>query len=383
MVKHIKQPNIRKTTEQFIKEAQEIHGDKYDYSLVVYVDIHTKVKILCKIHGLFEQLPNNHLKSNCPGCSKKKKKTTDSFIEECKLVHGDEYDYHKVEYKNLKTKVTIICNTCNTEFKQTPNNHLCNKQGCPKCSGKYTMTTEEFIEKAKSVHGDKYDYTPTIFINCSTKIEIICKIHKNIFVIPSVHLSGSDCFQCTGTPKKTTEEFIIDAKLIHGDKYDYSKVVYNKTCEPVIIICKKHGEYYTTPNKHLSGGDCSKCITTSYSKKQIEWLEYVMKIDNIYIQHHQNDGEYKIPGTKYKVDGYCKKNNTVYQFHGSFYHGNPRLYDRNFINPVIKKTMGELYDKTCTIEKNIRDKGYNLIIMWEDEWDKLKKNIKNNTSHTL
>lgn len=371
--------NIRKTTEQFIEDARKIHGNKYDYSLVNYVDIHTKVKILCKIHGLFEQLPNNHLKSNCPSCSNRKKKTTDSFIEECKLLHGDDYDYHKVNYINLKTKVIIICNTCGSEFEQTPNNHLCNEQGCGKCVGK-NLTTEEYIIRAKKAHGDRYDYSSTVYIDSTTKIDVICKMHGKFTVIPHDHLD-KNCFQCTCTPKKTNEDFIKDSIKIHGDKYKYDKTDYNTSHIAVIITCKTHGDFSTVPNLHLSQETgCPKCTTHGYSKKQINWLEYIMKTENIYIQHHQNQGEYRIPDTRHKVDGYCIKTNTIYQFHGNFFHGNLRLYNRDYLNPVIKKTMGELYDRTCVIEATIRNKGYNLIVIWEDEWDKISKNIKTNKS---
>ena len=131
---------IKKTTEQFIKDAKLIHGDRYDYSLVEYKNSYSKVKIVCHKkengieHGIFEQLPSNHLrfKQGCPICSKKIKKTTEQFIKDAKLIHGDRYDYSLVEYKNCKTKVKLICKKCKKEFYITPSNHL-RKKGCPCC----------------------------------------------------------------------------------------------------------------------------------------------------------------------------------------------------------------------------------------------------------
>jgi len=128
----------RLTTEQFIEKAKAIHSDKYDYSLVEYKNNRTKVKIICHEHGIFEQRSDSHLRGQ--GCSKckgggKKKLTTEEFIKKAKNIHGDKYDYSLVEYKNNKTKVKIIC-PIHDVFEQRPGSHLkgCD---CPKCKGKY------------------------------------------------------------------------------------------------------------------------------------------------------------------------------------------------------------------------------------------------------
>ena len=126
---------IKLTTKQFIKKAKVIHGDKYDYSLVEYRNSHTKVKIICHEHGVFEQRPNDHLNgSNCRACVGKGK-TTEQFIIDAYCKHGDRYNYKLVNYKNSREKVEIICEKHGI-FKQLSNNHL-RGIGCPKCSGKY------------------------------------------------------------------------------------------------------------------------------------------------------------------------------------------------------------------------------------------------------
>lgn len=121
------------TTESFIKRAREIHGDKYDYSKVVYVNNHTKVCIICPKHGEFWQFPNNHInqKQGCPKCCSNPKNTTQTFIEKSREVHGSIYDYSKVIYKNNTTPVCIICPE-HGEFWQKPMNHLAGC-GCPEC----------------------------------------------------------------------------------------------------------------------------------------------------------------------------------------------------------------------------------------------------------
>ncbi|MGZ8924644.1 MAG: DUF7487 domain-containing protein [Nitrososphaeraceae archaeon] len=105
-----------------------------------------------------------------------------------------------------------------------------------------------------------------------------------------------------------------------------------------------------------------------YSYKQIQWLEQIMSQEGIYIQHAGNEGEYKIPGTRYKADGYCSETNTIYEFHGDYWHGNPMLFEPQVFNDSTKCTMGDLYKKSLIKEKIIRDLGYNLVVKWESDY---------------
>ena len=248
----------RCTTKEFIAKAKIVHGDKYDYSKVNYVNNSTKVTIICPVHGEFEQRPSTHLSGHgCPSCSGRKKLTKEEFIKRAKEVHGDKYDYSKVNYVNSSTKVTIICPK-HGEFEQTPNLHL-KSQGCPNCSGNKKMTIEEFIKRAKKVHGDKYDYSKVKYVNAMTKVTIICPIHGEFEQTPAKHLSGSGCIRCVKKKQLTTEEFIEKAREVHGDKYDYSKVNYVNTYTKVTIICPIHGDFEQTPNAHLAGQGCPIC----------------------------------------------------------------------------------------------------------------------------
>ena len=249
----------RKTTEEFIEKANIIHNNKYDYSKVEYKSNSTKVCIICPEHGEFWQTPYNHLRGcGCPKCVGKNKKTTEEFIRRAKEVHGDKYDYSKVEYINAKTKVCIICPE-HGEFWQIANRHL-SGCGCPKCVGK-NKTTEEFIRRAKEVHGDKYDYSKVKYVNNSTKVCIICPEHGEFWQKPAGHLRGCGCPKCKGK-NKTAEEVIEKARKVHGDKYDYSKVVYKGMHTKVCIICPEHGEFWQTLSNHLKGCGCYKCGRT-------------------------------------------------------------------------------------------------------------------------
>ena len=121
------------------------------------------------------------------------------------------------------------------------------------------LTTEEFISRAKLVHGDKYDYSKVNYINAKTKICIICPVHGEFWTLPSIHLSGHKCPKCVGGVKLSKEDFITKAKEIHNNKYDYSKVDYKNTITEVCIICPNHGEFWQEPAVHLSGCGCPIC----------------------------------------------------------------------------------------------------------------------------
>lgn len=263
----------KKTTEEFIKEAKEKHGNKYDYSKTVYTGHRNKTKIICPIHGEFECYPIDHIRSKSAGCSKcniKKAYTTKEFIEEAKKIHGDKYDYFLVDYKNSYTKIKIIC-PIHGIFEQLPNNHLqgskcniCYPNGTSDFNLKKKITKEEFIEKANKIHSNKYDYSLVNYINNKIKVKIICKIHGVFEQRPDMHLQGQGCPECGITKRasnqtKTIEDFIEEANKIHSNKYDYSKTIYKNNRNKVIIICSEHGEFLQTPNKHLLGRGCPKC----------------------------------------------------------------------------------------------------------------------------
>ena len=299
------------TKEEFIEKAKCIHGDRYDYSKVDYINNRTKVCVICKKHGEFWQQANSHLRGEgCPICkgeniSKKKSLTKEEFIKKARKVHGNKYDYSKVEYKNSSSKVCIICPQ-HGEFWQTANTHL-QGSGCPSCafkllsnvhtgknkSGGYPkLTKEEFIEKAKRIHGNKYDYSKVEYVNNKTKVCIICPIHGEFWQKPNAHLSGFGCYKCgreamSLKQTKNTELFIEEAKKIHSDKYDYSKVKYTTGDKKVCIICPQHGEFWQTPYSHLQGQGCPICneshlerdIRTLLNENSINFIQRATKED--------------------------------------------------------------------------------------------------------
>ena len=260
-------------TEEFKKKAREVHGDKYNYDKTVYTGSRVKVIITCREHGDFEQTPNGHLGgSGCPQCgavagARKQALTTEEFKEKAREVHGDKYNYDKTIYVDSRLNVIITCRE-HGDFEQTPSTHLRGK-GCPICginrrTKKLTSTIEEFKEKAREIHGDKYNYNKTIYINNNNKVIITCREHGDFEQIPSTHLQGHGCPICgtvAGAQKHslTTEEFKEKAREVHGDKYNYDKTIYINDKTKVIITCLKHGDFEQTPSIHLRGHGCPKC----------------------------------------------------------------------------------------------------------------------------
>ena len=136
-------------------------------------------------------------------------------------------------------------------FQQTPSNHL-SKFNCQKCSNNFKYNTESFIEKAKNIHGDKYNYSKVFYVNTNEHVIIECKQHGEFKQIPDFHINRKcGCPKCSFSYKNTTLEFIKKAVQIHKHKYDYSHTNYVNSTTPVTIICKNHGEFYQTPDIHI------------------------------------------------------------------------------------------------------------------------------------
>lgn len=186
-------------SETFSAISSKKHENKYDYSLVVYENGLTPVKIICPIHGMFEQKPKIHLEGHgCPTCGRfngyvQEKTPISDFINKAMLVHGLKYDYSLVNYRTITDKVIIICPT-HGEFEQRAHNHMVGG-GCNKCA-ELKFSTQAFIDKSIIVHGEKYDYSNVVYINNHTKVDITCPTHGSFLQKPNGHLDGKGCNMC-------------------------------------------------------------------------------------------------------------------------------------------------------------------------------------------
>ena len=277
----------RLTREQFILKARQIHGWKYDYSKVVYVNSHTSVCIICPIHGEFWQKPYIHLTNH--GCSKcgidnvreSKIKSNDVFLLQARNTHGDAYEYLD-PYINSQTPIRTRCKKHDYIFTQNPSSHL-QRRGCPICGREIVeastrLTLEEFIRRSNIVHNNKYDYTPSEYIDGKTKTTIICPIHGPFEQKPSNHLAGHGCPKCAPNYPYSREDFIELASKTHNYKYDYSEVEWVNMLTDVTIICSIHGRYIQKPYHHVRGVGCPKCgIVTCHEKLMLSNEEFISR----------------------------------------------------------------------------------------------------------
>ena len=180
------------------------------------------------------------------------------FIRNSKKVHRNKYDYSKVDYVNAKTEVTIIC-PVHGSFKQKPEKHFNRKHGCPSCGGTKRATTPEFIEKAKKVHGNKYEYMLVNYKGTYEKVQIVCHEHGVFKQTAKDHLNGCGCPKCGGRIPLTQNDFVMRSIKTHNNKYDYSLVKYTTDKIKVSIICPDHGKFEQTPNAHMNGQGCPRC----------------------------------------------------------------------------------------------------------------------------
>lgn len=207
-----------------------------------------------------------------------RKKTTEEFIHEARKKHGNKYDYSMVKYVNNHTKICIICPK-HGEFWQRPADHIrgvgCSKCGVENRSEKNTLTKEEFIKKARKEHGDKYDYSKVDYVNCETKVCIICPEHGEFWQQAKSHTRGTGCPKCGGTGVLTKEEWVTEAHKVHGNKYDYSKVRYVNNKTKVTIICPEHLEFEQRPTDHIKGQGCPKCNLSHLERSVMNYLDEV------------------------------------------------------------------------------------------------------------
>lgn len=268
---------LPKTNEEFIKQLKEKYGDSFDYSLVEYKNNFTKIKLICSKHkNIIETHPKTLLRNGkiCPLCEAEN--NFQKYIEEAKQIWNNFYSYDKFEFITKKEKGIITC-PIHGDFLQSLTVHL-KGHGCPNCCKRNKpYTNEEFTSLANKVHNNRYDYSKIEYVNEHIPITIICPIHGEFQQKPYAHLQGKGCFECNGSKRKTNEEFITQANIIHNFKYDYSLCNYENAHKKVLLICPEHGQFYIKPNFHLLGGKCPKCVSCE-NKFEVDVYNFIKEI---------------------------------------------------------------------------------------------------------
>ena len=301
-----------------------------------------------------KELIRHILREHTREIGESKKLTTPEFIERAKEIHGDKYDYSKVDYKGATHKIEIICPD-HGKFSQSPYSHLSGR-GCPKCAGTEKRSTEKFIEDAKKIHGDKYDYSNVDYKSNRIPVKIICPEHGPFQQTPSKHLSSNyGCPECALTGrsnnrKTSSDDFIKNANEVHNNKYNYSQVDYKNTHSKVEIICPEHGSFFQEPAHHLQGRGCPQCAGNVKYSNQI----FIDKANEIHKgKYLYNNLDYQ--GANKKVTITCPKHGDFSQVAASHLQGIGCPYCQESKGAIIVRSILKKIDIPFIEEKKFQD----------------------------
>lgn len=289
-----------------------------------------------------------------------KKLTKEEFILKSNIAHNNKYDYSLVEFKNLHSMVYIIC-PIHGIFEQEANSHVngceCKKCGILKMAKSKTKTNEQFILESKQIHNNKYDYSLVQYKFNDENVIIICPEHGNFSQRPIDHLNGHGCSKCSKNYNYTTKEYIELANKIHKNKYDYSITKYLNKRTKIEIICPDHGIFTILPNNHIYGKK-SGCSKCNESNGE-KMIREFLEIKNIkYIKQK------RFINCKYKntlpFDFYLPEYNICIEFDG-IQHFQPVNYWRG------EEGFKEIQIKDKIKNKFCKENSINLIRIKYDE----------------
>jgi hypothetical protein len=390
MGRRYSEQELEQKTIEYIEKFKIVHIDgTYDYSNFKFLGVDVPAEIKCNIcNFIFTQIPYNHCKgSGCPKCTRKNvgkqnRSNFDDLLKKAFEIHGDIFDYSNYTFVNVDTPSEIKCKICLNVFYQNMQNHINAKQGCGTCKNKQNglnrrSTQEDIINKIIEIYGNQFNCSEVNYQGNDKKIKLLCN-NCNTFIYKTPHnlLSGRSCLNCENiNRRKTKEQFIIDAIMVHGQlRYDYSLVEYINVHTKISIKCNNCLNIFTqTPTNHLIGRGCKYCAfrkSSCISKQETLWL------DTYNIASENRNIHLKIDNKRFNIDGFDPHTNTIYEFYGDYWHGNILKFAPNDINKRTKKTFGEIYTKTIERETILKQAGYNLITIWESDWKAQNKASK-------
>ena len=363
-------------TLDFIKRAKSVHGDRYVYDYVEYINANTKVFIKCKTHGLFEQTPYRHLTASvgCPECAGNVKLTTKLFIEKAKAIHGDKYDYSEVCYKNIKTKVKIRCLE-HGYYEQRSDCHL-KGQGCGMCANNVRMTVLDFVEKANPVHGNVYIYDHVDYVNNKSYVCIECPVHGFFEQNASSHLRGCGCPSCCIEKMKSSKDYQEIKKVIRQsfiEKYGVDNPMY------VESIRRKHKKK-VNDEKVREKASITKRENNSFNTSFIEDCVYKKLVD----LYGEDDvmRQYKDDRYLYNCDFYIKSRDLWIEVNAHWTHGGhwyDSIEDSKLVSEWSSKSL--FYKKAVDVftkrdvmkRKSAEIAGLNYVVFWSNDISDFEK----------
>ncbi len=252
------------------------------------------------------------------------------------------------------------------EFFVRPDAHV-RKVGCPTCKGGVKYDTDKFILLAKSIHYDRFDYSKVNYINSTKKVEIICKEHGSFFISPANHLLGQSCSICSGVKKKSLEDFISISNLAHDSIYSYDKVEYKNNRKKVIITCKEHGDFEQIPKDHMRGSGCKLC---NYSKGEKEIEKKLKYLGINFLREYSFESCVGIGGRKLPFDFFIEKFNILIEYDGIQHFKPVHIFggEKSFVD--LKKN-DEIRNRWC------QENGFNLIrVKYDSNIGSLENELK-------
>lgn len=368
---------------EFVRESKKVHGEIYDYGSVVYVNAVTDVVLVCDKHGKFNVQPHAHLLRGygCQECGKITRrekivarnksgtKTAEDFVLRAQDMYPGVYSYSMVEYIGCHKKVKIEC-PHHGVYEQTPSHHLSASGGCVKC--KHSNRIMSHLEIAKIKFNNKYVYSNVDAD--SGMVEVTCMEHGIFKIDAYTHMTRKfgGCTGCAANARgatmsarnaSTPEDFLARCAKVHDDKYSYFGTTYRGSKSAMEIRCPAHGKFVQKAGDHMSGSGCQKCANIARSKKEEHWLNIHGLTDEM--KHRR----LCVGGKIIIADGFDPLTNTVYEFWGDYWHGNPAVYEHHEVNQRCKKTFGELYANTIEKIRLIEGDGYKLVQIWERDYD--------------
>ena len=210
--------------------------------------------------------------------------TPETYMRRIAEVHGERYDHSLVQYQRMHDPITVVCRN-HGPFTPSAVNHLMGR-GCPKCGGesaatvrtpKLVLSADEVLSRFRVAHGDRYDYLTMEYEHSNRHVRIVCKDHGAFLQAPRNHWLGKGCPDCgreatAAQQVLTTTEIVRRFRLLHGDRYDYSQTKYHRFAQPVEIICREHGVFRQKPQAHLEGKGCPQCSQSSGEARAAAWL---------------------------------------------------------------------------------------------------------------
>lgn len=351
------------TLDQFIRESMKAHGSHYDYSHTKLSTITSPVEVLCPVHGAFITTPRYHMKGmgKCPSCAGKV--TPEIFIKKARELNGSRYLYDKVSFRSTTDAVIITCRE-HGDFVQIVRNHLDGAQ-CPVCSGKARHTTASFVEKAKRIHGNKYDYSKVAYVRAFDPVEIVCPMHGSFWQRAHDHYYNG-CPKCAYEEKAgkrclTFDEMLCKARKVHGSKYQYVQDSYSMMHAKMSIICPEHGIFEQHVHNHIYlGNGCPQChvIQSQDEQELLEFIKVLVGSSNVV----SPDRSIIQP---YELDIYVPEHKLAFEYNGLYYHS--------------EEIRGKNYHKDKT--ERCDQVGTHLIQVYEDDWIYKKDIVKSRIQH--